>query len=78
MAQGLATDATTVVTTMAGYLGAAAFRAAEGAAAAAARHSADAAMAAHGTPVVLEREIEWQARWIAECAGLGVPTSAAV
>ena len=78
VAQGLATDATTPVATMAGYLSASAFRAAEGAAAAAARHSADAAMAAHGTHGVLEREIEWQARWIAECAGLGVPTSAAV
>ena len=78
VAQGLATDATTPVTTMAGYLGASAFRAAEGSAAAAARHAADAAMAADGTPGVLEREIEWQARWIAECAGLGVPTSAAV
>ena len=78
VSQGLAAEATTPATTMAGYVGASAFLAAEGRAAAAARHAADAAMAADGTPGVLEREIEWQARWIVERAGLGVPTVATV
>ena len=78
VSQALATDASTPTTTMAGYVGASAFRAAEGAAAAAARHAADAAMAADGTPGVLEREIEWQARWIVARAGLDVPTVAAL
>ena len=78
VAQELATDATTPGTTTAGYVGASAYRAAEGAAAAAARHASDAAMAADGTSGVLAREIEWQARWIVERAGLGVPTVAAV
>jgi hypothetical protein len=35
-------------------------------------------MAADGTSGVLEREIEWQARWIVERAGLSVPTVATV
>jgi hypothetical protein len=78
VAQELATDATTPGTATAGYVGASAYRAAEGAGAAAARHAADAAMAADGTPGVLEREIEWQSRWIVERAGLGVATVAAV
>ena len=78
VAQGLATDAKTQATNMVGYLAAAAVRAAGGAAAAAARHAADAAVAADGTPGVLERELEWQARWIVERAGLAAQTVAAV
>jgi len=78
VSQGLATDATTPGTTMVGYLAAAAFRAAEGAGAAAAHHAADVALIADGTPGALEREVEWQARWIVERGGLSMSAVAAV
>ena len=78
VSQRLATGAGTVGTIAVGYLAAAALRAAEGAAAAAAHHAADAAVIADGTSGALEREIEWQARWIAERAGLAVPVVAPV
>ena len=78
VAQGLATDAATPGTTMVGYVAAAALRAAEGAGVAAARHSADAGVIADGTAGALEREIDWQARWIADRAGLARPVVAAV
>src|SRR5262249_41516700 len=78
VSQGLATDAATPGTTRAGYVPAAALRAAEGAGAAAARHSADVGLIADGTAGALEREIDWQARWIVERAGLVVPVVAAV
>jgi hypothetical protein len=78
VSQALATDARTPGTTMVGYLAAAAMRAAEGAGAAAAHHAADAAAIADGTPGALEREIAWQARWIAERAGLSTAVVAAV
>jgi len=78
VAQRLATDAATPGTTMVGYVAAAAFRAAEGAGAAAARHSADAGVIADGTAGALEREIDWQARWIVERGGLSMSAVAAV
>jgi len=78
VAQALATDAATRGATVVGYVAAAALRAAEGAAAAAAHHAADAAVVADGTPGALEREVEWQARWIGERAGLPVPMMARV
>jgi hypothetical protein len=76
VAQALGTDAATAGGTVVGYLAAAALRAAEGAAAAAAHHAADAAAVADGTPGALQREIEWQARWIVERAGLSAPMPA--
>jgi hypothetical protein len=76
VSQALATDARTTGTTMVGYLAAAALRAAEGAGVAAAHHAADAAAVADGTPGALEREIEWQARWISERAWLSTPVLA--
>src|SRR5262249_6384417 len=78
VAQRLATDAATPGTTMVGYVAAAAFRAAEGAGAAAARHSSDARGMGGGAGGALEREIDWQARWIVDHAGLARPVVAAV
>jgi hypothetical protein len=78
VSQGLATDAATRGAIVVGYLAAAALRAAEGAAAAAAHHAADAVVLADGTTGALERELEWQARWIGERAGLTVPMVASV
>lgn len=76
-AQHLATDGSRAATVI-GYLAAAALRAAEGAAAAAAHHAADAAVVADGAAGALERELEWQARWIGERAGLAFPMVASV
>ena len=75
--QHLATDGSRAATVI-GYLAAAALRAAEGAAAAAAHHAADAAVVADGAAGALERELEWQARWIGEHAGLAFPMVASV
>jgi hypothetical protein len=78
VSQELATDAATRGAAVVGYLAAAALRAAGGAAAAAAHHAADAAVVADGTPGALEREIAWQARWIAARAGLAAPMVASM
>jgi len=76
VAQGMTTDAASPGAMVVGYLAAAALRAAEGSAAAAAHHAADAAAIADGTPGALQRELEWQARWIVERAGLPAPVVA--
>ena len=78
VSQGLAADAATRGAIVVGYLAAAALRAAEGAAAAAAHHAADVAVTADGTPGALEREVEWQARWIGERAGLAARMASSV
>ena len=63
---------------LAGYVAESSMRAAEGAAAAAANIAANAAVAAAGDPSVFDRERQWQARWIAEHAGLAALPIAAV
>jgi hypothetical protein len=62
---------------LAGYVAESSMRASEGAAAAAANIGANAAVMALGDPSIFERERRWQARWIAEHAGLA-PVAAAV
>ncbi|HET6984142.1 MAG TPA: hypothetical protein VFI53_18500 [Myxococcaceae bacterium] len=62
---------------LAGYVAESSMRASEGAAAAAANIAANAAVIALADPSAFHRERQWQARWIAEHAGLtAVPVAA--
>jgi hypothetical protein len=71
IARGLAGDARVRVSSnLAGFVAESSMRASEGLAAAAANIAANAAVIAHGDPSVFPRERQWQARWIAEHAGL--------
>jgi len=63
---------------LAGYVAESSMRASQGLAAAAANIAANAAVLAHGDPAVFSRERSWQARWIAEHAGLDLLPAAAV
>ena len=71
VARGFAGDAKVRVSSnLAGFVAESSMRASEGLAAAAANIAANAAVIAHGDPSAFPRERQWQARWIAEHAGL--------
>ena len=77
VARALAGDPRVFSSNLAGYVAESAIRASEGAAAAAANIAANAAVVALGDPSAFDRERLWQARWIAEHAGLAsVPVAA--
>ncbi len=79
VARGFAGEARVRVSSnLAGFVAESSMRASEGLAAAAANIAANAAVIAHGDPSVFPGERQWQARWIAEHAGLGQLPIAAV
>lgn len=71
VAQGFAGEARTRLSSnLAGFVAESAMRASQGIAAAAANITANAAVLAHGDPLAFLGERQWQARWIAEHAGI--------